>query len=185
MAGTEKSSKAKWIVISLFLVGLIAAGMVAAAALSGSNRSGPQVLPKVNLPEAILAFAFQRLPEVYAGLARLNREILVIEVEMKRIGKIESEFPRQKNIVSAQQMTWKRVQNGLSTALARIEKDIETIYVSFLVNPEKGKVLIVKEGPPLAAAIQKALEASAPETQRLKSPPPLPPWARLKTRVFG
>ena len=165
----EKNSSVKKMVIIFAAVGVvIAVAVVAAAGLSRRKQAVPGALAKVQLKQEMLSFTFQRLPDIYQGLVRLNDQILLIDKELERLKEIEAEFPRQKAIINAERSNWTRVQRSLFTALSRIEKAVEKIYVSHLVNTDKGIALIKKENKPLSESVQKALTTAEPHTKRLK-----------------
>jgi hypothetical protein len=142
--------------------------MVAAASLSRKKEAVPETLAKVQLNPEIITFAFQKIPNIYRGLVRFNNQILLIDKELERLTEIEAEFPRQKAIVNGERVNWTRLQKSLFTGLSRIEKEVEKIYVTHLVNPDKGRALVEKETPSLVQAVNKALDASEPQTNRLR-----------------
>lgn len=168
MAEKKNSSEAKWGII-LVVVGLVVAGaMVATASLSRKKGAAPETLAKVKLNPEILTFAFQMTPNIYRGLVRFNGQILLIDKELDRLTEIEAEFPRQKAIVNGERANWTRLKKSLFTALSWIEKEVEKIYVTHLVDPDKGKALVEKETPSLMQAVNKALDASEPQIKRLR-----------------
>lgn len=165
--------------------------ILAAGLLSGCNfrkKGGPPhpVLLKVNLNEAIILFTFQRLPQTYSGLVRLNDEIILIDKELGRLQEVEAQFPRQKTIISSERSNWVRVQRGLYAAVAKLEKVIEKIYVTHLVNADRGKELIEQNAQSLRAEVKEALDASVPHTGRLKTAVPNKnTLSRLKEKFFS
>ncbi len=168
MAEKKNSSAKKMVIIVAAVVVVIAGAMAAAAGLSRKKQTVPEALAKVQLKHEILSFAVQRIPDVYQGLVRLNDQIFLIDKELERLKEIEAEFPRQKAIINAERANWTRVQRALFAALSRIEKAVEKIYVTHLVNTNKGKTLIEKEKKPLSEAVKKALTAAEPHTKRLR-----------------
>jgi len=170
MAEKKKSPAVKLIIISAVVGILIAVAVVAAAGPSRSKEKAPQELAKVGLKVEILSFAFQTTPDIYSGLVRLNNEALLIDKELERLKEIESEFPGQKKIITTEKLNWIKIQKGILTAISKIEKTVETLYVTHLVNPDKGKALIDKEKKPLSQIVDTALTATAPHIKRLKIP---------------
>ena len=69
--------------------------------------------------------------------------------------------------------------------LSNLEKEVEKIYVTHLVNKNKGAELINKKMTPLVDTINKALEASNPHTKRLIVVEKKSVFASLKDRLFG
>ena len=185
MAQKKTSSPAKWIIITVVLVILIAVAVVAAGSLSRKNQKPKLDLSHIKLKEDIIFFTYKTLPNLYSGLFRLNSEIDLIDKERERLKEIEAEFPQQKKIISVESSNWNRVQNGLSTALSHIEKDIEKIYVTHLVNKAKAKELIDNKTETLTTAIKEALEASKPHTNRLKVVKKKTAVDKLKEKIFS
>ena len=185
MAEKKKSSALKWIVVIIVLTSAVGTFMVRSASRSQNKKGELQPLPKVQLKEDIVAFVFGALPDIYAGLFRINREIILIDNELERLEEIEAEFPRQKNIVSAEKSNWKQIQRSLFTALSAIEKDIENIYVTRLVNKAKGKELIDQKKEFLEKAVTDALNASAPHTGRLTVDEKKTAFDKLKGKLFS
>jgi hypothetical protein len=169
MAKKKKSPAVTLIVIAVALGTVIAVAVVAAAGLSRSKAEAPRELAKVGLKAEILSFAFQTTPDICSGLVKLNNEALLIDKELERLKGIESEFPDQKKIITTERLNWNKIQKAQLTAISKIEKTVETFYVTHLVNPGKGKALIDNERKPLFQIAEKALTVTAPEIKRLKT----------------
>ena len=133
------------------------------------NKNGqPQVdLSKLQLKEDIISFTFSKVPRIYSGLVKLDSEMVLIDKELERLKEIEAEFPKQKKIIITERNNWKKVKKDLRSSLSNLEKEVEKIYVTYLVNKSKGTELINKNMKPLVNTIKKALEASSPHTKRL------------------
>ena len=147
---------------------LIALAVAVAAGLSGEKQTAARALAKVQLREEILAFTLRKIPDIYRGLVRFNDQILLIDRELERLSEIEAEFPRQKPIIHAERANWTRLQSGLFAALSRIEREVEKIYVTHLVNPDKGRSLIEKENAPLLETVNQAIHTAGPQIRRLR-----------------
>jgi len=171
--------------IILAALGLvIAVAVVAAAALSRSKTEAPRELVKVRLKPEILSFTFKTTPDICSGLVKLNNEVLLIDKELERLKEIESEFPDQKKIITTEKQHWKKVQKELLTAISKIEKTVETFYVTHLVNPGKGKALVDKERKPLSQIAENTLTATAPHIKRLKTAKKKTFLDRLKEKLL-
>ena len=125
------------IAILLFIIGLSLTGCN-----SSEVRKPQKDLSKSRLNADIVTFAFQTIPPIYSGLVKINTEILLIDNELKRLKKIETKYPRQQRIVAIEKENWKKIQRNLFKELGVLEKNIEKIYVTYLVNKGKGKKLI-------------------------------------------
>ncbi|MBF0117658.1 MAG: hypothetical protein HQK79_02395 [Desulfobacterales bacterium] len=117
-------------------------------------------LAKVELKDELIIFTNKMLPEVYKGILKINDEIIKIEKEIDRLNKISKEFPQQKNIVDLEINMWSKSQKDLQNVLITIQKSIETIYVTYLVNKEKGKERIQNEKENLNKIASDAMDAS-------------------------
>ena len=184
MGQEQTTSHLKWIIITAVLVILIAAAVVVAGGFS-KKKQPTFDLANIKLKQEILLFTYKRLPVLYSDLIQLNTEIDLIHKERERLKEIEAEFPQQKKIISDERANWNRVQNGLSTALSHVEKYIEKIYVTHLVNKAKAEKLINKEKEELTTGIKKALNASKPHTDRLKVVKKKTTIEKLKEKIFS
>jgi len=157
--------------------------------LSGCNffQDAPaqEDLSKIQLNEDILAFAFKNTPRIYSGLVKINHEILLIDAELERLKGIETTYPRQQKIVAVEKANWKKIQRNLFDELAVVEKDIERIYVTYLVNKQKGKVLIKEKAYTILSSINNTLKASTAHTQRLKPNRKKSFIQKFKAKFFG
>ncbi|HIE54860.1 MAG TPA: hypothetical protein EYP90_06725 [Chromatiaceae bacterium] len=155
-------------------------------ACNSSQDTPPQdELSKVQLNEDILAFAFKNTPRIYSGLVKINHEILLIDAELERLKGIETTYPRQQKIVAIEKANWKKIQRNLLDELAVVEKDIERIYVTYLVNKQKGKVLIKEKADTILSSINNTLQASTAHTQRLKPNRKKSFIQKFKAKFFG
>jgi hypothetical protein len=151
------------------------------------NKNGqPQLdLTKLQLKEDIITFTFSKVPKIYSGLVKLDSEIDLIDKELDRLKEIEAEFPKQKNIIITERNNWQKVKKNLHSSLSNLEKAVEKIYVTHLVNKNKGVELIKKNIKPLVGTINKALEASRPHTKRLIVAEKKSLFSSLKENLFG
>ena len=175
----------KWIVILFVILAFIAIGVVAAGSLSKKESLPRKTLSKIPLKENILSFTFRMLPKLYSGLVRVNDDIVLIDRELERLKQIETEFPRQQRIVSAERTNWQRIQKGLLTTIGRLETEIETVFVTYLVNAEKGKKLIAEQRKSLVTTLYKAIEEASPQIRRLKPVVKKSPLDKLKKKISG
>ncbi len=151
-----------------------------------NKNDQPQLdLSKLQLKEDIITFTFWKVPKIYSGLVKLDGEIDLIDKELERLKEIEAEFPKQKKIIINERKNWKKVKKDLRSSLSNLEKKVEKIYVTHLVNKDKGTELINKKMTPLVDTINKALEASSPHTKRLIVVEKKSVFASLKDNLFG
>ena len=166
--------------ILLFIIGLSLTGCN-----TSKDRKFQKDLSKSRLNADIVTFTFQAIPSIYSGLVKLNNEILLIDNELKRLKKIETKYPRQQRIVAIEKENWKKIQRNLFKELGVLEKDIEKIYVTYLVNKEKGKTLIKEKTKPIFSAIKNAIKTSTPHTRRLQPTPKKSFIVRMKAKFLS
>lgn len=125
-------------------------------------------LAHISLKEEILLSTYEKLPDVYFGLVDINNELLIINKEIDRLSAMEKEYPQQIDIISAEKNIWNSVRQDISDTVDTLKKDIETLYVAYRVNQEKGQKRIDEKKNQLQEAIRKTLESSQLKTRRLK-----------------
>lgn len=121
-----------------------------------------------NLSEDVVLFLFQRIPRLYVKTFQLNTELTLIESELDRITELENEYPSGKRIVESERALWIKLQKNLLNTVQSSEKTIESYYVAYMVNPEKGKQSINDSLEDLMSQMETVLNQSRTETKRLK-----------------
>lgn len=159
--------------------------VVASCGFSKKNDQPQLDLSKLQLKKDIISFTFSTVPKIYSGLVKLDSEIVLIDKELERLKEIEVEFPKQKKIIITERNNWKKVKKDLRSSLSNLEKEVEKIYVTHLVNKNKGTELINKNMKPLVDTLNKTLEASSPHTKRLIVVEKKSFFASLKDNLFG
>ena len=134
----------------------------------GASETFTSNLDHVSLKEEILQATYEQLPNIYFGLVKMNSELLVINKEIERLQDMEKEFPQQLEIISSEKTIWTSIKKNVSDTLVLLEKEIETLYVAYMVNSEKGKKRIETKKKQLQDTINKILEDTQLKTQRLK-----------------
>ena len=182
---TKRTSPLKWGIVTQAVMLLIFVSVFTSCGLLGKNGKPRLDLTKLQLKEDIIAFVFSRMPNIYSGLVKLDDEIGLIEKELERLKEIESEFPKQKKIILTERNNWNKVKHSLQTSLLNLEKKVESIYVTYLVNKEKGIELMDKSTKSLITDIDQTLEVSSPHTKRLIVVGKKSFIVNLKNRLFG
>ncbi|MFY9941304.1 MAG: hypothetical protein WAK57_03955, partial [Desulfobacterales bacterium] len=108
----------------------------------------------------------------------------LIDGELKRLDEIEAAFPDQKNIVAAERSLWAKTARELQKTVSALEKQLQTLYVGYLVNRNNGLAAVTAQQQQLVAALQTALAASSVLTARRPPPEPSGWLAKLKARFF-
>ena len=181
----KRNAPINWGIITRMVVVFCFVSVVASCEFLNKNAQ-PQVnLSKLQLNKDIITFTFSKVPKIYSGLVKLNSEIVLIDKELERLKEIEAEFPKQRKIIITERNNWKKVKKDLRSSLSNLEKEVEKIYVTHLVNKNKSTELINKNMRPLVDTINKTLEASGPHTKRLIVVEKKSVFASLKDNLFG
>jgi formate dehydrogenase assembly factor FdhD len=90
-------------------------------------------------------------------MLHLESALELIERELKRLDEIEADFPDQKNIVAAERSLWVKTDRELRKTVSALEKQLQALYVGFLVNRENG--LAARKPPPEPRGVIAKLKA--------------------------
>ena len=172
-------------IITRMIIAFFSLSVVASCGFLTKNNQPQLDLTKLQLKKEIITFTFHKIPKIYSGLVKLDNEIVLTDKELERLKEIETEFPKQSKIISTERNNWQRVKKDLNSSLTNLEKEIEKIYVTYLVNKNKGRDLIKNNMKALLDTINKTLEASTPHTKRLIAVEKKSFWANLKNKLSG
>lgn len=165
-------------ILFLLIIGLTLAGC------NGSKGPNPlKDLTHINLNEDVILFTYNNIPRIYSGLVSIDNEIVLIDNELERLKEIETEYPRQFKVVAIEKTNWIKIRRNLLDDLEALEKDIERLYVSYIVNKDKGNALIKEKSETIVIAINTALLISTPDTIRLKPEEKRSFVARIKDKI--
>ncbi|VVS91379.1 hypothetical protein [Desulfoluna spongiiphila] len=177
---TTDSPKPKKLKKILFL----AAGVLLLAGLGAGGWFGyttffqsdypKEKLAYVDLDKTVLKFTWTQMPEVYRHMVNANAEMALMKNEIDRIRTVGKSYPRQKKIVASEIKRWEKNVRKLSGQLKRFQGQVEALYVTFRVNPQKGRTDIFEKSPDLAASLQDAVSGARSQTDpvRLSRIPP-------------
>ena len=171
--GTISNSILLFVVIGLLLAGCNAP----------KNQNSLKNLTHIKLNKDIIQFTFENIPRIYSGLVSIDNEIMLIENEFERLKEIENQYPRQLKIVAIEEANWINIKRSLLDDLETLEKNIERLYVTYMVNKDKGNALIEEKSETIITAIDTALNISTPDTTRLKPVPKKSFVARIKDKI--
>jgi hypothetical protein len=153
---------------------------------NGSKGQNPlKDLTHIKLSEDAILFTLNNVPSIYSGLADIDNEIVLIDNELERLKEIEAQYPRQFKVVAIEKTNWIKIRRNLLDDLEVLEKDIERLYVTYIVNKEKGNELIEEKSNGIVTAINTALELSTPDTMRLKPEEKKSFFAKIKGKISG
>ncbi len=167
------------------LFGIIALALIIAGGFIGYSRmhadqTADPGLPHIRLKPEIVAFASRLWPEAHQRLLELNGEITLIDQEIERLNGMEKDFPQQKKIIQEEKTIWDRTSKSLHSVLDNFEKEVETVYVTYSVNKEKGSQSIKDSQETILKPVAEALSESGKLTERLKTEPEKNWFSRIK-----
>ena len=186
----KKKSLLKKLIIIFLLLGILGGGGFFAYMkfFSGGGKDGrvyqKGTLAHVNLPEEMLKFCFNRMPDLYDFLLAFDVEAGLYEAEITRIEEISAKYPDQQKIADAQKKVWEKGKATLEKAFEKLEKPIKETYVLFQVNEEKGQEKVEASAGQLAQAAKEALEKSNELTAPLKEAMDQAPEGLIKGTIF-
>jgi CRISPR/Cas system CSM-associated protein Csm2 small subunit len=140
-------------------------------------------LKSVKLKKELLEFTHGQIREVYQQIIRLDDVIFLIDDEIKRLEKIAKQFPDQKPIVESERGNLTAEREKLAQALSSVIKDIEAIYVTFLVNQASGIQRVNQNRGSLKERCDKALSNSSKLIFRLEAGKPQSPLEMIKKMI--
>jgi hypothetical protein len=172
MATETKRSATKLFITLIILVLIVGAGgfLISQYLKYKSEVENEQALENVALKSEILLFTSAKLPDIHADLVKLNYEIRVVDREISRIIHMEKDFPQQKKIILSEKKTWEKIRKELAATLLKLESEIEAIYVTYRINPEKGLVQIEDKKAELLKMAKEILDNTREQTARLEAP---------------
>lgn len=171
-------------IVIFLLLALLAGGGAALALFVLKSGAPPDQFQQLALKPEVAAFSRERLPGLYTEMLRLESALELIERELKRLDEIEADFPDQKNIVAAERSLWVKTDRELRKTVSALEKQLQALYVGFLVNRENGLAAIASQQQRMVADLQTALAASAGLAARRPPPEPRGVIAKLKARFL-
>lgn len=166
---TKKSRKIPLIFVALILLAALGAGGWYAYTTYVQSGYPKKDLAYVDLDDAVLRFAWAKLPDVYFHMVSANSELALMEDEIDRIKGVKRHYPRQEKIASSEIKRWEKMVQKLSGQLTRFQSQVEALYVTFRVNPKKGSTAIDERRMDLATSMRDVLEGVQEQTAPLKS----------------
>lgn len=174
------------ILMVIFIIAGVGAGGFFAFNYYKQKHQGPSKdsLPHNNMDAVLIGFAFHQMPSLYAKLEQMNKEISLIDMEIARLDALESNYPQQKSVIKTERVVWDKTKKNLLSVMQSFEKNIESIYVAYEVNAEKGKELMDAKTPELEASAEEIIKTSQAETSRIKMDPPQTLIEKLKAKFL-
>lgn len=164
-----KSRKVLLRCVGLFLFAALGAGGWFAYTTCFKSDYPKEPLAYMDLDDTVLRYAWKQAPEIYRHMVRANAELALMKDEIDRINRVGKAYPRQKKIVASEKKRWEKNVRKLEGQFQRFQGQVEALYVTFRVNPEKGRHAMDEKSPDLAASMGEALAAVQAQTAPLKS----------------
>ena len=125
-------------------------------------------LSHVNLDDPVLRFTWEKIPDVYFNLVSANEAMVLMEAEINRINKVGKKYPRQKKIVASERKRWEKNAAKLKGQLLKFQGQTEALYVTFRVNPEKGRAAILEKSRDLGTSMTEVMVGVDLQTEALR-----------------
>ncbi len=130
-----------------------------------------KTLSGVKVKAEIIGFTHNRIPMLYGYVIRLSDTIALIDTELDRLKKISKKFPGREKIVSDESSALKTARDRLAKEMSVITGEMETLYVTWLVNKKKGFDTIRRKRHDLSKQTLAAIKSVNKITARLKGTP--------------
>ena len=185
----KKKRKVPLIFVALVLLAALAAGGGFTYTTFFKSDYPNATLAYIDLDDAVLRFTWMQIPAVYSHLVSANTELALMENEIDRIKGVKKKYPRQDKIASSEIMRWEKGAKKLSGQLGRFQSQVEALYVTFRVNPEKGRTTIDEKRTDLSSSMREVMADVEIQTEPLKAARVLPKGVKgiiekLKRRFF-
>lgn len=171
---SKKSRKSPRLLVGLTLLVTLAVGGWFTYTIYFQSDYPKRTLAYVDLDDAALRFTWAQIPGVYGHMVSANAELTLMDNEIDRIKDVRKKYPRQKKIASSEIMRWEKSMKKLTGQLNRFQNQVEALYVTFRVNPEKGRTAIYEKSRDLTSSMREVLEDVEIRTAPLKAARVLP-----------
>ncbi|MCW7753332.1 hypothetical protein OOT00_04945 [Desulfobotulus sp. H1] len=142
------------------------------------------IMEHLAFEDAFLFFIWEHIPQSYEALRGLNAELALIGKEMNRIEAIAQRFPDQRRIPQSEMREWESLRREVETSISRAGTALQALYVTRLVNAEKGRDAIRTEADAISSDLRTTLALSRSQTIRL-DPDPFAPRPSMAQRVLS
>jgi len=140
-------------------------------------------LKHINLPEEMVRFCFDYLPDIYAAILSCNAQISLMDKEISRINDIAKKYPEQGKIAEKEIAVWDKTKINLQKGFLKIEKAVKEIYVLFRVNKEQAMIQINEKNKELTELAGAAL-APAQELTKTSREEETPPQGLIQGTLY-
>ncbi|MBF0467944.1 MAG: hypothetical protein HQK61_03530, partial [Desulfamplus sp.] len=128
-----------------------------------------QELANVLLAEEVIRFTYDFIPELYDYMIIFNSEVIILENELKRLAALGEQFPDQIKITDKEINSIEKEKTKLQQTYEKLQKRIESLYVSYRTNQETGAQQIQEQKNDIVQTSKDALTPVLEITNRIKA----------------
>lgn len=110
-------------------------------------------------------------PTLYNNLITIDDAVAIMDKELKRLGRIGTKFPDQKEIITTEVDILTKSRKKLFAALTQTTAALEKMYVIWLVDPKRAIAEIKKQRAGLSQRLADTFKTEAPLIGRIRSNP--------------
>ncbi len=159
------------IVVLLAVVILVLAGLAGGGYWAYGKYF--QAKPRLKLATAkvkpeVMQFTYRFMPKAHAMIILLDDDIALMDSEIKRLASIAKKFPLQKDLVSQQLKLIEETRSKAASSLDAVLAEINTIYVTWLIDPIRGKRTLADKRLDLIKSMAATRRSSARLMARLR-----------------
>ncbi len=126
-------------------------------------------LNSVKVKPEVMEFLYRFIPKAHALAVVLDDDITLMDSEIKRLEAIAKKFPEQKALISEQLQRIEKTRRKTAAELNSALEQINTIYVSWLIDPIRGKKVLLKKRLDLIKSMAALRKSSAKLMARLRA----------------
>ncbi len=108
---------------------------------------------------------------LYTNLLTVDDAVVMMDKELKRLGRIATKFPDQNKIIATETDTLTKSRKKLFAALKQTTAALEKIYVIWLVDPKRAGEEIKAQRSGLSQHLANIFKEEAPLISRIRSNP--------------
>jgi len=160
------------IMVLLVIVILVFAGLGGGAywAYGKYFRTEPRLgLATAKVKPEVMQFVYRFLPKAHALIISLDDDIALMDSETKRLEKLAKKFPRQKELIDRQLKLIAETRSRTAAGLEAVLTEIQTIYVTWLIDPVRGKRALADKRRDLIKSMAAVRKSSGRLMARLRA----------------
>ncbi|MBF0225634.1 MAG: hypothetical protein HQK76_09295 [Desulfobacterales bacterium] len=172
----------KLLILFIFFLLIALAGAFVTIISFNKEKNDTAGLKKLNYKQELTDFIFKMLPDIYLRLKFIDEKLILIEEEIKKLDALEKNYPQQKQIIASQKNIWDKTKKSLTSLCEKIGISLEAMYVTYLIDKNKGIELINDQKDDLKTKINDEIESSKELLSKLKAETKQNFFDKLKSR---